>query len=84
MRDPRHVLTGDQLNAGEFAELGERDWAAIEPYLRENERIFGIAVDRLLTVDGEMRAPERVYRKIRPAAHGALTPEEAWVRPEGG
>ncbi len=84
VRDPRHVLTGDQLNAGEFAELGERDWAAIEPYLRENERIFGIAVDRLLTVDGEMRAPERVYRKIRPAAHGALTPEEAWVRPEGG
>jgi hypothetical protein len=31
-------------------------------------------------VDGSLPAPERVYRKIRPAGHKALMPEEAWVR----
>ena len=44
---------------------------------------FGISVERLLAVDGRQLAPERVYRKIAPAGHEALQPEEAWVRKAG-
>jgi hypothetical protein len=47
-----------------FSELSGADWALIEPYLRENERLFGISVDKLLTVDGERRSPHDVYRKV--------------------
>jgi hypothetical protein len=32
--------------------------------LQENERLFGIKVQDLLTVDGEVKAPEEVYRKV--------------------
>jgi glutamate synthase domain-containing protein 1/glutamate synthase domain-containing protein 3 len=79
IRDPRHLVSTDQLNGGEFDELRDEDWALIEPYLLENERLFGIPVARLLTVDGESRAPGDVYRKIRPSSVRALQAEEAWV-----
>jgi glutamate synthase domain-containing protein 3 len=82
VRDPRGRLSEDQLNVGEFAPLGSRDWDLIKPYLEENERLFGIPVDFLLQVDGSAREPADVYRKIRPSAHHALTPEEAWVHRE--
>ncbi|HXF72054.1 MAG TPA: glutamate synthase [Actinomycetota bacterium] len=82
VRDPRGRLGEDQLNGGEFAPFGPEDLELLLPYLEENERLFGIPVRRLLTVDGEELPPERVYRKIRPAAHHALTPEEAWVKRE--
>jgi hypothetical protein len=64
LRDPRGIVDADQLNGGRFATLQDRDWALIEPYLRENEAIFGIAVERLLTFDGVRLSPERVYRKV--------------------
>jgi glutamate synthase domain-containing protein 1/glutamate synthase domain-containing protein 3 len=83
LRDPRGTVGEEQLNGGGFARLTDGDWAAILPYLVRNERLFGIEVDRLLTVSGRQRKPAEVYRVIRPAAHAALTPEEAWVRPEG-
>jgi hypothetical protein len=54
----------DQLNGGRFAELSEADWALIRPYLEENERLFGIEMEALLTVDGERQAPAEVYRKV--------------------
>lgn len=39
--------------------------AAILPYLEENERLFGISIERdLLTVDGQRRSPVEGYRKI--------------------
>jgi glutamate synthase domain-containing protein 1/glutamate synthase domain-containing protein 3 len=82
MRDPLHKVNDDQLNGGEFAPLTARDWALIRPYFEKNESIFGIPLERLLTVDGIRQHPERVYRKIRPAGHKALMPEEAWVRRE--
>lgn len=82
VRDPRGRLSEDQLNVGEFAPLSPPDWDLIKPYLEENERLFGISVDFLLTVDGSAREPADVYRKIRPSAHHALTPEEAWVHRE--
>ena len=36
----------------------------IRPYLEENERLFGIPVRELLTVDGHAAAPGDVYRKV--------------------
>ena len=35
--------------------LGDKDWRLIRAYLEENERLFGIQVEDLLTVDGELR-----------------------------
>ncbi|HEX4922018.1 MAG TPA: hypothetical protein VFV92_14915, partial [Candidatus Bathyarchaeia archaeon] len=67
---------------GEFAPLTAEDWSLIWPYLEKNESIFGIPLERLLTVDRTPQPPAQVYRKIRPAGHKALMPEEAWVRRE--
>ena len=64
-RDPGHTLVAEQLNGGEFADFNEADWELILPYLKENERIFGISIERdLLTVDGVLRTPQEVYRKV--------------------
>jgi glutamate synthase domain-containing protein 1/glutamate synthase domain-containing protein 3 len=68
VRDPHRRLVPDQLNGGELAELTDRDWALILPYLQANELHFGISIDRdLLTVDGARRTPGEVYRKVQPA-----------------
>ncbi len=82
VRDPERKLTDDQLNGGEFAELGSKDWEVARPYLEENERLFDIPLRALLTVHGVERQPSEVYRKIRPSGHKALLPEEGWVRPD--
>ncbi|KAA3645466.1 MAG: glutamate synthase [Chloroflexi bacterium] len=79
LRDPRRMVTQDQLNGGEFAELSVADWNLIESYLHENARLFGISIDRLLEVDGIVHQPQEVYRKIQPAQVRALQAEEAWV-----
>lgn len=78
-RDPHRRLTEDQLNGGAFTALAKEDWDLFRPLLEENERLFGIPLRRLLTVDGEERRPETVYRKIAPTGHKALQPEEAWI-----
>ncbi|HET7091129.1 MAG TPA: glutamate synthase, partial [Anaerolineae bacterium] len=64
VRDPHRRVVDDQLNGGRLSELVEADWRLIEPYLRENERLFGIRVDDLLTVDGMKCDPCQVYRKV--------------------
>jgi glutamate synthase domain-containing protein 1/glutamate synthase domain-containing protein 3 len=79
VRDPHHRVTRDQLNGGEFFPFEARDWDLIRSMLAENERLFGIQVDGLLSVDGEIRSPQAVYRKIGPAAVRALQAEEAWI-----
>jgi glutamate synthase domain-containing protein 3 len=66
VRDPRKILVDEQLNGGEYADVTEADWNLILPYLEENERLFAIPIDRLLTVDGKKKAPHNVYRKIVP------------------
>ena len=76
LRDPQRKVVGDQLNGGRFAELSETDWNLIEPYLRENERQFGIAIDDLLTVDGDRRDPGEVYRKVGVRELGVLKETE--------
>jgi hypothetical protein len=67
IRDPFGVIDDQQLNGGEIVPLEDKDWELILPFLEENERLFGISVERhLLVVDGERRRPEAVYRKVRP------------------
>jgi len=67
VRDPHRTLVDEQLNAGMYVTLADADWKLILPYLRENERLFGIQVERdLLTVDGVLRKPSEVYRKVTP------------------
>ncbi len=75
VRDPHRQLVDEQLNGGEFAPLRQADWQLIQPYLAENERLFGIAVSRLLTVNGAERPPREVYRKIQPKRPVAARPE---------
>jgi glutamate synthase domain-containing protein 3 len=65
-RDPYRRLDEDQLNGGRYVEMTGADWNLIRAYLEENEQLFNIPVDRLLTVDGHVRGPEDVYRKIAP------------------
>jgi glutamate synthase domain-containing protein 1 len=72
VRDPHHLLAEDQLNGGAFVPLAQADWALVEPYLRENERLFGVRVEALLTVGGDLRRPEEVYRKVAAVRLGAL------------
>jgi glutamate synthase domain-containing protein 1/glutamate synthase domain-containing protein 3 len=64
VRDPYRLVVEAQLNGGTFVPLTEADWALIHPHLQENERLFGIRVEALLTVGGEGTPPEKVYRKI--------------------
>ncbi len=64
IRDPRRKVVQSQLNGGEFTPLTEKDWRLIRTYLTENERLFGIRIADLLTVDGEVRDPAEVYRKV--------------------
>ena len=73
IRDPQNYVIGEQLNGGQFLPLTDEDWDIILPYLQENERLFGIRVDDLLTVDGSRRTPAEVYRKIAPVQLAALS-----------
>ncbi len=67
IRDPHGKLEEGQLNGGEFSIITAEDWELILPYLKENERLFGISIeDDLLTVSGDKRAPQEVYRKVQP------------------
>ncbi len=65
VRDPRKRVGEDQLNGGRISRVTKADWDLIYPHLKENERLFGIPVEGfLLKVDGVVKHPEEVYRKI--------------------
>jgi hypothetical protein len=63
-RDPHRLIVEEQLNGGALVELTDEDWQLIEPYLKENEKHFGISIEQLLTVDGTLNDPKSVYRKV--------------------
>jgi hypothetical protein len=66
MRDPFRTVVEEQMNGGEFADLNQADWDLIRPYLEENEKLFGISVEKdLLTVDGKRKEYKDVYRKVQ-------------------
>jgi glutamate synthase domain-containing protein 1/glutamate synthase domain-containing protein 3 len=77
IRDPYNKSVDGQLNGGMFLPLTEEDWELILPFLKENERLFGIKIDTLLTVDGKLLAPQDVYRKVVPAKVGEAILEKA-------
>jgi glutamate synthase domain-containing protein 1/glutamate synthase domain-containing protein 3 len=64
IRDPRHQVVERQLNGGVLSDLSDKDWRLIRTYLAENERLFGVRLEDLLTVDGQVRTPNEVYRKV--------------------
>jgi glutamate synthase domain-containing protein 1/glutamate synthase domain-containing protein 3 len=77
LRDPHRRVDKDQLNGGAFVDLTEADWGLVEPYLLENERLFGIKVEALLTVDGIRLSPSNVYRKVVVREQTAILTETA-------
>jgi glutamate synthase domain-containing protein 3 len=67
VRDPHRRVTNDQLNGGRLVNFTVKDWELILPFLKENEKLFGISVNRdLLTVHENILDPRQVYRKIEP------------------
>jgi hypothetical protein len=83
VRDPLRKLVPEQLNGGQFFPFGRREWELILPYLRENERLFGISIEKdLLTVEGEGRKPEEVYRTISAVKLSVLTGEGPAIQEE--
>lgn len=77
LRDPHRKLVEEQLNGGEIVELSTADWKLIRPYLEENERLFGISIQKdLLTVGGRLRKPKDVYRKVSAVKLDVLTEVE--------
>jgi glutamate synthase domain-containing protein 3 len=75
IRDPGRTLVDQQLNGGMILPLTKKDWELILPYLEENERLFDIKIDSLLTVNGETQRPQDVYRKVVPFIAGKVAEE---------
>lgn len=76
VRDPHGTLIDQQLNGGMIRQIEKKDWELILPYLEENERLFNIKVQDLLSVDGMSRNPLRVFRKVVPFAVGKIMDDE--------
>lgn len=83
VRDPHERVGKEQLNGGTFVQFEDRHWELIRPQLVRNGALFGIEVNDLLTVNGQVRDPSEVYRAIVPVREKALQPEEAWVAEAG-
>jgi len=73
IRDPHQLVVEGQLNGGVLSAVTEADWELIRPYLEENERLFGIQLQDLLTVDGHEKAPHEMYRKVSAVKLSVLT-----------
>jgi glutamate synthase domain-containing protein 3 len=73
IRDPYRKVSSEQLNGGRLTDFTAKDWDLIQPYLEENQRLFGVSIETdLLTVEGRLLAPSRAYRKIEPITLEAL------------
>ncbi|MGD8255848.1 MAG: hypothetical protein PVF48_15750, partial [Syntrophobacterales bacterium] len=76
LRDPDRKVVEGQLNGGEFVDLSPADWELILPYLEENERLFGISIENdLLTVNGQKKSYQEVYRKVQAVQLDVLAKE---------
>ena len=84
MRDPHQTVAQEQLNGGEFVALSPADWDLILPYLEENERLFGISIEKdLLRVNGKSRSYHEVYRKVQAVRLDVLAKESVAVEEWG-
>ncbi|MEE9557800.1 MAG: hypothetical protein V3V76_11095, partial [Candidatus Adiutricales bacterium] len=83
IRDPENKIVDEQLNGGILDYITLADWELILPNLRENERLFGISVEKdLLTIDGHVLDPARVYRKVKAVRSTVLAGSEESLTPE--
>ena len=73
IRDPHQKVETSQLNGGRFTELTEKDWELILPYLKENERLFNIPIEHLLSTNENPLAFNKVYRKVEAVKLKALS-----------
>ena len=81
VRDPHRTIDEEQLNGGQVYDLEEKDWELILPFLRENEKLFNISIEKdLLTVDGQVKSPFEVYCKVAPRKAGTIEEDglEEW------
>jgi glutamate synthase domain-containing protein 1/glutamate synthase domain-containing protein 3 len=81
LRDPHNKVSPEQLNGGELTIVGEKDWELILPYLQENERLFSIKLDDLLTVDGMKKSYKEVYRKVQVVKLAVLAGKQPLPKP---
>lgn len=73
LRDPECKVVDEHLNGGVFATVTKADWQLMLPYLEENQRLFGISIEKdLLTIDGRQLPFNKVYRKVIPIKSQAL------------
>jgi glutamate synthase domain-containing protein 1/glutamate synthase domain-containing protein 3 len=79
LRDPRKTVGEDQLNGGRIDTISDEDWEKMLPLLEENEKLFGIKVEDLLTVDSVLKTPECIYRKVVPVEVAALAKYESGI-----
>jgi glutamate synthase domain-containing protein 1/glutamate synthase domain-containing protein 3 len=80
IRDPARKLVKEQLNGGQLSEMTEEDWTLLLPYLKENERLFNISIERLLQWNGKAIEFHKAYRKVSPSHLRVLQEEEMWVK----
>ncbi|MCK4768480.1 MAG: hypothetical protein KAS28_08835, partial [Desulfobacula sp.] len=67
LRDPECKVVDEHLNGGVFTEVTDADWKLILPYLKENEKLFGISIETdLLTMNGDNLPFNKMYRKVMP------------------
>jgi glutamate synthase domain-containing protein 1 len=68
LNDPYFTVSESQLNGARFDPFLQVDWNVLEPYLQMNEKLFRIhnRYD-LLMVDGVLRWPKEVFRKVVPS-----------------
>ncbi len=65
LNDPYTTVDESQLNGATFVPFTQADWGNIYPYLMRNEALFGISVrNDILVVDGVLKWPKEVFRKI--------------------
>lgn len=80
LRDPEKKVVSEQLNGGEFVALSPADWDLILPYLKENERLFNIKLDDLLTINGVRSHYSNVYRKVQAVKLDVLSAKSSLVK----
>jgi glutamate synthase domain-containing protein 1/glutamate synthase domain-containing protein 3 len=65
LNDPYATVTEAQLNGAAFVPFTQEDWNLLRDYLRRNEELFGISIRYdLLQVDGALKWPKEVFRKV--------------------
>ena len=65
VRDPSGKVGIDQLNGGQLAVPTKDDWQLIQRYLQNNEQLFGVKIQDLLTSATRPTHPSTIYRKIQ-------------------